>query len=48
MFGAEPLDDLVERALHGRQRGKSLDQPVASFDSVAAKHGLAVARDGAR
>ena len=33
---AEPLHDLVERALYGCERCKALDQPVAAFDGVAA------------
>ena len=46
--GAEALHDLVERALHRRQRRELLDQPVAAFDGVAALHRLAVAIDRPR
>ena len=44
--GAEALDDLVERAGHGRQRGELLDQAVAARDGLAALDRLAVAIDG--
>ena len=37
--GAEALDDLVERALHGRQRGELFDQRVAARDGLAALTG---------
>src|SRR5207237_8889264 len=43
---AEPLDDLVERAWHGRQRGELLDQAVTARDGFAALYRLAVAMDG--
>ena len=42
------MQDLIERGLHRRQRGKLLDQPVADFDRFARLHGLAVQHDGAR
>ena len=45
---AKALDDLVERAMHGRQGRQSLDQPIAARDRLAAQHGLAVAKDGTR
>jgi len=44
--GPEPLHDLVERPLHGRQRGQALDQPVAPVNGVAALYRVTVARDG--
>ena len=44
-LGAEMLDDLVERAGHGRKRSKLRDQFVAARDSFAAFDGLAVAID---
>ena len=44
--GAEALDDLVERAGNGRERGELLDQAVAAGDGLAALDRLAVAIDG--
>ena len=46
--GAETLHDLVERALHGGQRGQPLDQSVAALDGIPALHGLAIAVDRSR
>ena len=46
--GSEALDDLVERAMHRRQRSKLLDQPIAARDRFAAFDGLAIAIDWAR
>ena len=40
------LNDLVEGAVDGRQRGELLDQAVAAVDGVPALHGLAIAIDG--
>ena len=48
MLGAEALHDLVERALHRRQRGEVLDHAVAALDGLAALHRLAVAKDRPR
>ena len=46
---AEVVDDLVERALDGRQRGELLDQLVAPAHGLAAVHRVAVlVDDGAR
>ena len=42
------MDDLVERALHRRQRGQMLDQPVAPRLGLLGMHGLAVHEDGTR
>ena len=46
--GAESLHDLVERALHGGERGQMLDHAVAPFHRLAALHRLAVAQDRPR
>ena len=35
-------------AMHGRQRGQLLDQPIPPFDGIAALHRLAVAKNGPR
>ena len=43
--GPEPLDDLIERAGHRRERGELLDQAVAARDGFAALDRLAVAID---
>lgn len=48
LVGSETLDDLVERARDGQQRGEVLDQTVAALDRVATLHRLAVAKDGPR
>jgi hypothetical protein len=45
---AEALHDLVERALHRRQRRELLDQAVAAFNGLTALHRLAVAHDRPR
>ena len=45
---AEVMEDLVERALHRRQRGQMLDQAVAPRLGLARMHGLAVDEDGTR
>src|ERR1700761_2220979 len=42
---AEPLDNLVERARHGRERGKLLDQAVAALDGFPAFDRLPVSVD---
>ena len=41
--GSKPLDDLVEGAGHGRQRGELLDEAVAARDGLTALDRLAVA-----
>ena len=43
--GTETLHDLVERTLHGGERGQPLDQAITPVDGVAALHGLAVTID---
>ena len=35
MIGAEAVQDLVERALHRRQRRQMLDHAVAALDGLA-------------
>lgn len=47
LFGAEALDDLVERALNRRQGGETLDQPITAFGRLPALDRLAVAKDRA-
>ncbi|TWG96283.1 hypothetical protein L598_002700000130 [Mesorhizobium sp. J18] len=47
-IGPEMLDDLVERAWHGWQAGKLLDQRVAPGDRLTTFDGLAVAIDRTR
>src|ERR1700747_1950624 len=42
---AEPLDNLIERARHGRKRGERLDQTVTTGDGFSALDRLAVAID---
>ena len=46
--GAESLHDLVERALHGGERGQMFDHAVAPFHRLAALHRLAVAQNRPR
>ena len=48
MLGPEALHDLIEGALHRRERGKLLDHAVAARDGVPALHRLAVAEQGPR
>src|SRR3546814_4210876 len=42
LLGAEPLDDLIEGALHRGQCAEMLDETIAAFDRIAALHGLAI------
>ena len=46
--GAKALHNLVERAVHRRQRGEMLDQPVASAHRFTALHRLAIPEHWAR
>ena len=46
--GAETLHDLVERTMHGRERGQLLDQAITAGDGLPALHGLTVAIDRPR
>ena len=41
-IGAEAVQDLIERALHRRQRGEMLDHAVAAFDRLARNDRIAV------